>query len=44
MSWMMMEAVMYGMTPSARIAALPNAPPENTFNRPSSPLPSSWLA
>ena len=28
MSWMMMEAVMYGMTPSAKMAALPNAPPE----------------
>ena len=44
MSWMMIEAVMYGMTPSAKIAALPNAPPEKTSNRPRSPLPSSWLA
>ena len=44
MSWMMMEAVMYGMTPSAKMAALPNAPPEKTFNRPRSPLPSNWLA
>ena len=35
---------MYGMTPRARIEALPKAPPEKTFNRPSSPLPSSWLA
>ena len=44
MSWMMIEAVMYGITPSAKMAALPKAPPENTFNRPRSPLPSSWLA
>ena len=41
---MMIEAVIYGMTPSARIEALPKAPPEKTFNRPRSPLPSSWLA
>ncbi len=40
-NWMMIEAVMYGITPSAKIAALPNAPPENTFNRPRRPLPSN---
>ena len=44
MSWMMIEAVIYGITPSAKIAALPNAPPEKTSNSPRRLLPPNWLA
>ena len=44
---MMMLAVMYGMTPSAKIEKLPKAPPENRFKNPSAPCDSdasrNWL-
>ena len=33
-----MEAEMYGITPSAKIEAFPNAPPENMLSRPTRPL------
>ena len=36
----MMDAEMYGITPSAKIEALPKAPPENMFRRPTRP---SWV-
>ena len=35
-----MDAEMYGITPSAKIEALPKAPPENMFRRPTRP---SWV-
>ena len=44
MSWMTIDAVIYGITPSAKMAALPNAPPEKTSKRPSSPLSFNWFA
>ena len=31
------DAEMYGITPNAKIEALPNAPPENMFRRPTRP-------
>ena len=34
---MTMEAEIYGITPSAKIEALPKAPPENMFRRPTRP-------
>ena len=37
-NWMTMEAEMYGITPSAKIEAFPNAPPENMLSRPTRPL------
>ena len=36
-SWMTMDAEMYGITPSAKIEALPKAPPENMSRRPTRP-------
>ena len=36
-SWMMIEAEMYGMMLSAKIAMRSTAPPENMLNRPSTP-------
>ena len=38
---MMIEAVMYGMIPRAKMAKLVMAPPENRVRKPSTPL---WLA
>ena len=32
-----MDAEMYGITPRAKMEALPNAPPENMFRRPTRP-------
>ena len=32
-----MDAEMYGITPSAKMEALPKAPPENMFRRPTRP-------
>ena len=32
-----MDAEIYGITPSAKIEAFPNAPPENMFKRPTRP-------
>ena len=32
-----MDAEMYGITPSAKMEALPIAPPENMFRRPTRP-------
>jgi hypothetical protein len=34
MSWRMIEAVTYGMIPSAKRANCPSAPPEKMFRRP----------
>ncbi len=34
MSWRMIEAVTYGMIPSAKIANCESAPPENRLSRP----------
>ena len=49
-SWMMIDAVMYGMMPSAKTLSRSSAPPENRFstvNR-SLPVPASsmqiWMA
>ena len=36
-SWMMIEAEIYGMMFSAKIAMRCTAPPENMLNRPSTP-------
>ena len=33
-SWMMIELVMYGMTPSPKIARRDSAPPENRLRKP----------
>jgi hypothetical protein len=33
-SWMMIEALMYGMTPSAKIVTRDKLPPVNMFARP----------
>jgi hypothetical protein len=41
-SWMMIEAEMYGMMLSAKIAIRSMAPPENMLNSPSTPP--DWLA
>ena len=34
----MIDAVMYGMIPSANTATRPSAPPENRFRKPTTPL------
>ena len=34
---MTMDAEIYGITPSAKIEALPNAPPENILSKPTRP-------
>ena len=39
----MIDAVMYGMIPSAKIASRPSDPPENRLSRPRTLLPPSWL-
>ena len=39
---MMMEAEMYGMMFSAKIAMRSTAPPENMLNRPSTPPACCW--
>ena len=41
-SWMMIEAEMYGMMLSAKIAMRSIAPPENMLNRPSTPPDAFW--
>ncbi len=38
-NWRMMEALMYGMIPSAKIVSLDSAPPEKTSKKPSSAPP-----
>ena len=38
-SCMMIDAVMYGMIPSANTATLPRAPPENRSRKPTTPAP-----
>ena len=42
----MIEAVMYGMIPSAKIAIRPSPPPENRLSRPRMLLPPKffWIA
>ena len=39
MSWRMIDAVTYGMIPSAKIANCESAPPEKRLSRPSTVLP-----
>ena len=46
-SWRMIDAVTYGMIPSAKIEKRESAEPENRFSRPSSepplPLKNAWI-
>ena len=41
---MMIDAVMYGMMPSAKTDICVNAPPEKRFSRPMKPESSAWSA
>jgi len=40
---MMIDAVMYGMIPSANTANWVSAPPENSCRKPSTPPSSAWV-
>ena len=42
-SWMMIELVMYGMTPSPKIASRESAPPLNRLRKPSALLDEAWI-